>query len=401
MATNEDINNINAGLAGMDEVIASKYAERVNPLGQAVANFASGLGFGNSTTFGTAKPSSAMGAANAKITPGTNTPGYGTQTNFSGNMGYSSNQQQQGIDPTQQYESVYQSILDKYGQTTGGPNAGVLRSLNQGIQQKNQQYKQNSASVENMYGELSQESENAKKSLLGAYEQSIGQTGERASGLQNVLSQEGAAQEARRVALAAELGVSPENALTQYSSQQRLNEAMGQVLSQGQSWQGLLESQKLSAKQQADRMRTAIGNTKSATKLGLTEAYQNALNNYKSQIAQEKSKVATTQLSPFGQIQADVTLGKYKEYLNGGGTAKQWEKDQAPKFDEFSSLIGQPVTDGYNSPQFATMLQKAQQEYDKLSSGGVMTPQVLRFMQIFDIKPSDLVAPQSQFTYGG
>lgn len=339
--------------------------------------------------------------ARLAVAPGTNTPGYGTQTNPYGDMSSSFTQQiQPAGDPTKEYETMYQSILDKYGQSTGGPNAAVLRSLNQGIQQKNQQYKQNSASVENMYGELTQESENATSALMNQYQQAIGQTGERASGLQNVLSQEGAAQEARRASLAAELGISPENALTQYGSQQRLNEAMGQVLSQGQSWQGLLESQKLSAKQQADSMRTAIGNTKSATKLGLTEAYQNALNNYKSQIAQEKSKVATTQLSPFGQIQADAVLGKYKDYISGGGTAAQWEQDQANKFDEFSSLIGKEVSNGYNSKEFATMLESAQQQFDKLSSGGVMSPQVLRFMQIFDIKPSDLIGTGAMYTYG-
>jgi hypothetical protein len=284
----------------------------------------------------------------------------------------------------------YNNLYSQYGTTTGGPNAAVLRSLNQGIQNKNKQYKQNSASVENMYGQLSQESDSAKESLLGAYEQAVGATGQRASALQGVLSQEGAAQEARRASLAAELGISPESALTQYGSQDRLNEAMGSILGQGQSWQGLLESQKLSARQQADRMRTAIGNTKSATKLSLSEAYQNALNNYQSQIAQEKSKVGTRTLNnPFAKALEARLVEQFNATLPGGAQDKNASADAA-KLNLLSELSGKPVSNAYGQ-EYVNMLALAREAF---SVGGEVTPEefaiVTRFLSAYGLQPSDL-----------
>jgi hypothetical protein len=284
----------------------------------------------------------------------------------------------------------YNNLYSQYGTTTGGPSAAVLRSLNQGIQRKNQQYKQNSSSVENMYGQLTQESDAAKQSLLGAYEQAIGGAGERASALQNVLSQEGAAQEAQRARRAAELGISEENALMQYGSQDRLNEAMGSILGQGQSWQGLLESQKLSARQQADRMRTAIGNTKSATKLSLSEAYQNALNNYQSQIAQEKSKVGTRTLNnPFAKALEQKLVEQFNATLPGNAQDKN-ASAEAAKLNLLSELSGKPVSNAYGQ-EYVNMLALAREAF---SVGGEVTPEefaiVTRFLSAYGLQPSDL-----------
>ena len=384
MATPEDeINNASdafgGGLSNMGDTLSNKYAERVNPLGQAIADFGQAL-FGNSAVLGSATPVNNTNAYSAPKVTGSGNGSFLSPTNVEG--GYP----RVNADGSLSYDDALASIYDKYGSWTGGPNAAVLRSLNQGIQQKNQQYKQNSASVENMYGELTQESEAAKKSILGSYEQAIGATGQRASALQNVLSQEGAAQEARRAGLAAQLGISQENALTQYSSQERLNEAMGNILGQGQSWQGLLESQKLSAQQQADRMKTAIGNTKSATKLSLTEAYQNAINNYKGQIAQEKSKTATRTLDPLGQIQADVLLSKYKNELTGGTPAK-WEQEESDRLGRFSTVVGRPVK-SRNDPAYQDMLTLALETYK--NPGTAIPNAVVTFMDIFDISPADL-----------
>lgn len=298
------------------------------------------------------------------------------------------------------YLNQWNDLMDQYGTTTGGPSAAVLRSLNQGIQRKNQQYKQNSASVENMYGQLTQEADSAKESLLGAYEQAIGATGQRASALQGVLSQEGAAQEARRASLAAELGISPESALTQYGSRDRLNEAMGNILGQGQSWQGLLESQKLSARQQADRMRTAIGNTKSATKLSLSEAYQNALNNYQNQIAQEKSKVGTRTLNnPFAKALEQRLVENFNASLPGGAQDKNASGDAA-KLNLLSELTGKPVTNPYGQ-EYVNMLALAREAF---SPGGEVTPEefaiVTRFLEAYKLQPSDLPEATTAAVYG-
>ncbi len=392
MATPEDeINNASdafgSGLSGMGGTLASKYAERVDPLGQAVASLGQSL-FGNSAVLGSATPSTTSNA----YTPG-KISGTGSGT-LPGSPTYTEGGQAQATPNTEagiaDFMNQYNNLYAQYGTTVGGPNAAILRSLNQGIQQKNKQYKQNSASVENMYGQLTQESDSAKESLLGAYEQAVGNTGQRASALQNVLSQEGQAQEARRVALAAELGISPENALTQYTSQTRLNEAMGNILGQGQSWQNLLESQKLSAQQQADRMRTAIGNTKSATKLSLSEAYQNALNNYQNQIAQEKSKVGTRTLNnPFAKVLEQKLLDEFSTSINGAAPTKEQQTDAA-RTALLSEFSGKPVSSPYGQ-EYVNMLALAREAF---SPGGEVTPEefaiVTRFLNAYGLQPSDL-----------
>jgi hypothetical protein len=333
---------------------------------------------GSKAQSGSANPNSTAGSGNGSFfSPTSADRGYGEYT-------------APGALTMADFMDQYNNLYSQYGTTTGGPNAAVLRSLNQGIQNKNKQYKQNSASVENMYGQLSQESDSAKESLLGAYEQAVGATGQRASALQGVLSQEGAAQEARRASLAAELGISPESALTQYGSQDRLNEAMGSILGQGQSWQGLLESQKLSARQQADRMRTAIGNTKSATKLSLSEAYQNALNNYQSQIAQEKSKVGTRTLNnPFAKALEARLVEQFNATLPGGAQDKNASADAA-KLNLLSELSGKPVSNAYGQ-EYVNMLALAREAF---SVGGEVTPEefaiVTRFLSAYGLQPSDL-----------
>ena len=112
MPSNEDINNIGTALSDAPGVISNSYAERINPLGQAVANFASALGFGNSTTFGTAQPST---TASSKITPGTHTPGYGTDTNVYGNISSQFDAPEtQALDP-EAYRAQMEAIYQKYG----------------------------------------------------------------------------------------------------------------------------------------------------------------------------------------------------------------------------------------------------------------------------------------------
>ena len=398
MPTEEEINNASdafgSGLSGMGDTLSNKYAERMNPLGQAVAGFAQSL-FGNSAALGSATPQQQNNPYTSKAISGQTS--YGSPTYVEGGQAQST---ASGPLTMADFMDQYNNLYSQYGTTTGGPSAAVLRSLNQGIQRKNQQYKQNSSSVENMYGQLTQESDSAKESLLGAYEQAVGATGQRASGLQQVLSQEGAAQEARRASLAAELGISPESALTQYSSQDRLNEAMGNILGQGQSWQGLLESQKLSAAQQADRMRTAIGNTKSATKLSLSEAYQNALNNYQSQIAQEKSKVGTRTLNnPFAKSLEQQLIQKFNETLPGNAQDKNASAD-ATKLNLLSELTGKPVANPYGQ-EYVNMLALAREAF---SVGGEVTPEefaiVTRFLAAYNLQPSDLPEATTAAVYG-
>lgn len=294
------------------------------------------------------------------------------------------------MDILKSIEAEIGNTKDKYGSWTGGPNAAVIKSLNQGIKNKSQQYKTNAADVENMYGELTMEADTSAARILGQYETAIGKTGERASALQGVLSKELETQQARRAGLAAELGISPENALTSYSSDNRFNDAMSRVLGEGQSWQGLLESQKLSSQDQAASMRTAIGNTKSATKVGLAEARDAAINQYRSAIMEEQSKRATQQLDEVGQIRMSILGKQYEAALSGGQELADWQKDEQSKFDQFAAqVLG--VNPGGVSPDYTegspfadyvkrAALYLASKEYKR---GENPDPLLAKFMTIF------------------
>lgn len=168
-------------------------------------------------------------------------------------------------------EAGIQSIMDAYSTTSGGPNKAILDAINSGIQNKNQQYKTNKADVENMYGQLTTQSEAATKKLMDAYQSAIQNTGQQAQGLQGILSGELANQESRRAGAAKELGLGAENLQTNYRSADVLNQGMADLLSGGQSFTNMLQSQQLSAKQMADSMVTAIKTTKGNTKLALTD----------------------------------------------------------------------------------------------------------------------------------
>jgi hypothetical protein len=287
-------------------------------------------------------------------------------------------------------EAEMDRTKDKYSTWSGGPNAAIIKSLNQGIQNKSQQYKKNAADVENMYGELTMEADTSAARVLGQYEAAIGKTGERASALQNVMSNELGNQQARRAALAAELGISPENALTSYSSDNRFNEAMNRVLGEGQSWQGLLEAQKLSSQDQAANMRTAIGNTKSATKVGLAEARDAAINQYRSAIMEEQSKRATQNLTPAGQIRMSVLGKKYEAALDGGQELAKWQQDEQSKFDQFGAQVlgvkpGEVMPDYTEGSPFAEYVARAATYLasDEYRSGGKPDPLLAKFMSIF------------------
>lgn len=324
-------------------------------------------------------------------TPDENTSGFVSPTQVEGYQPTVVSQDQKDTNYLRDLENEMSAIEKQYGSYVGGPNAAIIKSLNQGIQDKSKQYKTNAADVENMYGELTTEAKSSAARIMSQYDQAIGQTGERASALQNVLSREMETQQARRAGLAAELGISPQNALTDYRSDDRFNEAMTQVLGQGQSWQNLLESQKMSSADQAASMRTAIGNTKNMTKLQLAEARDSAINQYKSAIAQEQSKQASLQLSPVGQIRAKVASDLYDAALRGGdkGVA-EWQQKAQDKFDEFAvAVLGRKpgsVAVRYDEGSEFDTYMKAAADYratGEFKTSGIPKSNLIKFMQIF------------------
>jgi hypothetical protein len=292
-------------------------------------------------------------------------------------------------------ESGIQAIMDAYSTTSGGPNKAILDAINSGIQNKNQQYKTNKADVENMYGQLTTQSEAATKKLMDAYQGAIQNTGQQAQGLQGILSGEVANQESRRAGAAKELGLGAENLQTNYRSTDVLNQGMADLLSGGQSFTNMLQSQQLSAKQMADSMVTAIKTTKGNTKLALTEAYQNAIGNYKAQKAAELAKPVTKNLTPVGEALMKNRLAELSTFVNGGGDVKEYQQKEMDKFGQLRDQLDINIKDfDYANPALTQLNEDLVKLYQVGSSSFDPTrlSYLLRYAQIMGYSKSSLPA---------
>lgn len=290
-------------------------------------------------------------------------------------------------------EAGISSIMDAYSTTSGGPNQAILDAINSGIQNKNAQYKTNKADVENMYGQLTTQSEAATKKLMDAYQSAIQNTGQQAQGMQGLLSGELANQESRRAGAAKELGLGAENLQTNYRSADVLNQGMADLLAGGQSFTGMLQSQQLSAKQMADNMVTAIKTTKGNTKLALTEAYQNAIGNYKAQKAAELAKPVTKNLTPVGEALMKNRLAELSTFINGGGDIKDYQKKEMDKFGQLRDQLGISVKDfDYTNPAISQLNEDLVNMY-KVGTTNIDPARLsylLRYAQIMGYSKSNL-----------
>jgi hypothetical protein len=128
-------------------------------------------------------------------------------------------------------------------------------------------------------------------------------------------------------------------ALGDYQSTGALNEAMGTLLGQGQNLQGLLTSQKQTALQQGQNMKTGVANTRNQITTGMKENLDFANENINNAIRSEKSRVAVRKLTDEGKLLMGIQTDKLKNILKteAGLTKPEINKfiDNRRQQDEF------------------------------------------------------------------
>lgn len=207
----------------------------------------------------------------------------------------------------------YGNIMNNYSYVTGGPNQGLIDALTQQSKQKAQQYKQNRADAANMYGQLTQTVDEGIQTVQRGYNTAIQESSQSALGATSALGNQLQQQVAQRQKTANELGIGKQSAMTPYESDVRGNEAMANIMASNQNWTNLLRSQQQAAQQQGVDTKTALGQSKNLTMMALKEALEAGQGNIAAQIAAERGKVGTPQLTPLG----DILMGGLKTKLQG------------------------------------------------------------------------------------
>jgi hypothetical protein len=195
-----------------------------------------------------------------------------------------------------------QGIIDKYSYVTGGPNQSLINALTEQSKQKVQQYKQNRADASNMYGQLTQTVDQGINVVQQGYNQAIQESSQNALGATSALGNQLQQQVAQRQAAANELGIGRQAAPVNYESDARMNDAMAGILASNQNWNNLLRAQQQGARQQGVDTKTALGQSKNQTMLALQQALQAGQGSIANQIAAERGKAGTVEMSPMGKI---------------------------------------------------------------------------------------------------
>lgn len=281
-----------------------------------------------------------------------------------------------------------------YSTLSGGPNQALIADLMAKSKAKLQQYKENRADAENMYGQLTSDVEGYGTNVQAGYQGAIDSSGKRSTAYQGALANELAAQEQRRSNAFKELGIEKEGALTDFGSTSSLNQAMGDILGDSNSWQSLLSSRKEGANERNKDLLAAVGNQNVQTQLGMKEAYDYAKDAYDTQISNERSKTATRKLTELGKMMSTGTLGQLKDLTFGTGKTPETtsvEKKLANWNAVPGSIIGPPNTyPGGPAKWYQKMFELTQAAYsnDKWKSGKGIAPDLARFAVDFGLLPA-------------
>jgi hypothetical protein len=292
-----------------------------------------------------------------------------------------------------------QNVIDNYSFVTGGPNQSLINSLNQQSKQKASQYKQNRADASNMYGQLTQTVDKGAKEVQQSYAQNIKQSSASATGAASALGNLLQQQVAQRQKAANELGMAPELAGINYESDTRGNAAIGNILGTQQNWEGLLRAQQSLAKQQGVDTKTALGQSKNMTLLALKQALQQGQGNIANQIATERGKQGSQQMTPLGNILLGGIGSKIQGLMNPTNSGAETLTTGLNSFETNPTLID--AMGGTKPSQFVNpdtgetgpnafynfYLNKLQQAYsdDKWKAGAPLAPELDRFAVVFKL----------------
>lgn len=292
-----------------------------------------------------------------------------------------------------------QNVINNYSFVTGGPNQSLINSLNQQSKQKASQYKQNRADASNMYGQLTQTVDEGARVVQEGYEKNIKESNVSATGATSALGDILQQQVQQRQKSANELGVGKQAAGINFESDTRGNAAMGDIMASQQNWENLLRSQQLNAKQQGVDTKTALGQSKNQTMLALQQALQQGKSNIANQIAAERGKQGTQQMTPLGSILLGGIGSKIQGLMNPTNAGAETLSSGLNFFENDPTLIDamggvkpsqfvNPTTGEYGPNAFYNFyLGKLQEAYsnNQWKAGAPLAPELDRFAAIFKL----------------
>lgn len=193
--------------------------------------------------------------------------------------------------------SLLEELLGQMYTTSGGPNAALIAQYNAQKKQLQENYSQNKADANNLYGQLSSDIETYGAGLQERYTTDIEgmatTEAERQQGLADLQSQ----RDADRARVAASLGIGAEDVQTPQSS--ALQEIAGLSSAAASNWQNLFQANKLFADASTGRQVAGAGATK-ANQLTAMKRFLDA------QTAAIDAEIATERMRPVTQELTDV-----------------------------------------------------------------------------------------------
>ena len=258
------------------------------------------------------------------------------------------------------YNSALQGLNDSMYTMTGGPNAALIAQMNAQKAQYAANYSQNKADVNNLYGTLTEDITEYGENLQTRYGTTMGEMDTAQSQYQQNITDTRAGQQDNRAAAAAELGLSAES--LQAAPSTAMDEIAATSGAAAENWKNLFSANQLFEQSSTDRQVTGANNTKSNQLLGMKRYLDSQNMALDAQIAAEKGKTATQELTDVGRAlrgaQIDQTL-KYAQSIAPGIYGSGSEAEQTALMGGFGSaqkdllsITGQQ----YNQDELTAML---------------------------------------------
>jgi hypothetical protein len=296
-------------------------------------------------------------------------------------------EQAQAVNPLDALYDAYIQMMSRpeAWETVGGPNQGMISALNAQRQQLQKNYATNKADANNLYGILSSDIEDYGAGLQERFGQSAEQMSAAETARVDAISAERAAQDARRAAAAAELGLSMES--LQMAPDATTNELVAANAGAASNWANLFEANRL--REDASTGRQLAGAT--ATKNQQLIAMKNFLDQQQSmidqEIAMERSKSPSRQLTAIGKALQAGALGGYENLFNPKGEPLYSENPQIAKqqqgFELFGKSMSNPADLKWYNDTFNSIVTKMNNAKAGVSPG--LTADEKRFQMAFGI----------------
>jgi hypothetical protein len=291
------------------------------------------------------------------------------------------------VNPLDMLLQDYNNLLSRpeAWQTTGGPNQAILSALRGQREQLQQNYATNKADANNLYGILSSDIEEYGAGLQTRYGESAGQMSAAETARNDALIAEQAAQEARRAAAAAELGLSAES--LQMAPDTTMNELMATNAGAASNWANLFEANRLREDASTGRQLAGATATKNQQLLAMKGFLDQQSAAIDQQIAMERSKAPTRQLTEIGKVLQDAALGAYGDYLSPEEAPLYSQNPLIAKkqqgFELFGKSMANPSDRKWYDDTYASVVAKINNAKAGVSPG--LTTEEKRFQQAFGI----------------